>query len=199
MIKLIVVFRRVWIRCIGQLAFAFIKLVNPGLKTAGSIKCKNIPQILILDGASITLANQVVLNSANFGYHLSMYKPVKLFAEGAAAKITIGANTRVNGSCIHARQLVSIGENVLIGANSAIFDSNGHPLVMDSPHTRLTNTDEPRAVHIGDNVWLGAGVTVLPGTTIGSGSVIASGSVVRGNVPANCIFGGNPAQLIKQY
>jgi acetyltransferase-like isoleucine patch superfamily enzyme len=70
---------------------------------------------------------------------------------------------------------------------------------MDNPSERINTIDLSREVIIENNVWIGSGCTILPGTKIGEGSVIAANSVVRGTVPKNCIFGGNPGKLIKQY
>ncbi|WP_285946812.1 CatB-related O-acetyltransferase, partial [Thomasclavelia cocleata] len=53
-------------------------------------------------------------------------------------------------------------------------------------------------VVIGDNVWIGANVTILPGVTIGDYVVVAAGSVVTKDVPAYCVVGGNPARVIKK-
>jgi acetyltransferase-like isoleucine patch superfamily enzyme len=53
------------------------------------------------------------------------------------------------------------------------------------------------AVHIGDDVWIGANAVVLPGVTIGNHCVIAAGAVVTKDVPANSIVGGVPAKVIK--
>ncbi len=50
---------------------------------------------------------------------------------------------------------------------------------------------------IGNNVWVGGGAIINPGVTIGDNTIIASGSVVTKDVPANVIYGGNPAKFIK--
>ena len=55
----------------------------------------------------------------------------------------------------------------------------------------------PKPIHIGQNVWIGAGAIILPGVTIGDNSVIAAGSVVTKDVPENSVFGGNPAKFMK--
>jgi len=52
-------------------------------------------------------------------------------------------------------------------------------------------------IKIGENVWIGAGVVVLPGITIGDNSVIAANSVVTTDVPANCLYAGTPAKFKK--
>ena len=53
-------------------------------------------------------------------------------------------------------------------------------------------------VKIGDKVWIGGGVTILPGVTIGDNSVIGAGSVVTKDIPANVIATGNPCRIIKE-
>ena len=51
---------------------------------------------------------------------------------------------------------------------------------------------------MGDNVWIGAGVQVMPGVTIGSNVVIGSGSIVTKNIPSNSVAVGNPCKVIRQ-
>jgi maltose O-acetyltransferase len=54
-----------------------------------------------------------------------------------------------------------------------------------------------KPITIGDNVWLGGGVIVLPGVTIEENSVIGAGAVVTKDVPAGCVAVGNPARVVK--
>ena len=55
-----------------------------------------------------------------------------------------------------------------------------------------------KQIHIGRNVWLGAGAIILPGVTIGDNSIVGAGSVVTKDVPANVIVVGNPAHVLRQ-
>ena len=57
---------------------------------------------------------------------------------------------------------------------------------------------EPRAIIIGDGVWLGARCIVLPGISVGRGSVVAAGSVVTKDVPINTMVAGVPAKVVKE-
>lgn len=56
---------------------------------------------------------------------------------------------------------------------------------------------KPAPVIIGENVWIGANVTVVPGVTIGNNAIIAAGAVVTKDVDSNTVVGGVPAKLIK--
>ena len=164
-----------------------------------SVRFKGKPNLLIHSKASIVIGKNSVINSINFGYHLTMHSKVKLYADRENAKIEIGKNTRINGSCIHAFKKIVIGDNCLIAANTQIIDANGHELMMEQPELRIHSSDHGNEIIIGNNVWIGANCFILGGTTIGDGSVIAAGSIVRGKIGSMGLYGGNPAILLKQY
>ncbi|HCD2083279.1 TPA: acetyltransferase, partial [Escherichia coli] len=58
---------------------------------------------------------------------------------------------------------------------------------------------ESAPVYIGERVWIGENVTILPGACIGNGVVIGANSVVRGEIPNNVIIAGVPAKIVKKY
>ncbi|MEJ8801529.1 acyltransferase [Pontibacter sp. H249] len=170
-----------------------------GLKIAKDVFINGFPIIKKVKSAEIIIGRNVTINSRNRGYHLNMHSPCKLVVDKPNSVITIGENTRIHGTCIHAFQSIRIGKNCLIAANSQIIDANGHMLSFDNPANRFLTKDEGKPVVIEDNVWIATNCIILGGTTIGQGSIIVANSVVKGNVPPNCIYGGNPAKLIKQY
>lgn len=90
--------------------------------------------------------------------------------------------------------MVRIGSHVMIGPNTLIVTVN-HPL---SPAKRRNHIGIAKPVSIGDDVWIGGNVTILPGVTIGNNVVVAAGAVVTKDVPDNCVVGGVPAKIIKQ-
>ncbi len=157
---------------------------------------RDAPIVEIVPGARLELGEDVVLDSAQRGYHVAMWGPVRILADRPGAVVRIGAGTRVHGSGIHAELSITIGQRCLIAANCQLFDANGHVLAMDAPATRLDTAGKPRAIVLEDDVWLGTGVIVLPGTHIGAGSVIAAGSVVGGVVPPRTLMRGNPAVAV---
>lgn len=91
--------------------------------------------------------------------------------------------------------------NVTIGNN---FHSGTECLMITSNHNYDTGESIPydstiicKDIEIGDFVWLGSRVMILPGTKIGEGAIIQGGSVVHGEIPPYAIAGGNPAKVFK--
>lgn len=89
---------------------------------------------------------------------------------------------------------VYIGDYVMIGPNTSIITVN-HPL---SPAKRRKHVGQAKPITIGNDVWIGAGCTILPGVTIGNNVVIAAGAVVTKGVPDNCVVGGVPAKVLRK-
>ena len=75
------------------------------------------------------------------------------------------------------------------------FVTSSHE-IGDTYKRASNNISKP--IVIGDGCWIGCDVTVLPGSIIGSGTVVAGGSVVHGVLESDCLYGGNPAKLIKR-
>lgn len=86
---------------------------------------------------------------------------------------------------------IFIGDNVMIGPNTVIATA-GHPIL---PSLREKAMQYNIPVFIGNNVWLGAGVIIMPGVKIGDNSVIGAGSVVTRDIPENCVAYGNPCRV----
>ena len=164
-----------------------------GLSLANDVVIKGRPIIEIGRGARVEIEKGVMLNSRNSDYHINMHSPVKLFADREGAVITIGANTRIHGACIHAYKMVSIGRNCLVGGNCQIMDASGHQSSFHDVVNRINTIDCGRPIVIEDCVWVGANCLVLPGVRIGRGSIIAAGS----DIPSMVIAAGNPAKPIR--
>jgi maltose O-acetyltransferase len=118
---------------------------------------------------------------------------LELFAERGAS-LHIGARCLVNfGTSIVALDRVSIGKRCLIGTHCMITDTPFHDV---DPDRRL---EPPKAqpVTIGDNVWIGARVVVLPGVTIGDDAVVGVGSIVTSDIPPRTLAVGVPARVVR--
>ena len=89
---------------------------------------------------------------------------------------------------------VEFGNNVFIGPNCGFYTS-GHPL---DYKTRNKGLEYAKPIKVGNNVWFGGNVCVLPGVTIGDNVVIGAGSVVNKDIPSNVIAVGNPCKVVKE-
>lgn len=89
---------------------------------------------------------------------------------------------------------VVFGNHVYIGPNCSFYTAI-HPV---DPEQRNRDIEAAKPIIVGDDVWFGGNVTVLPGVTIGSGSTIGAGSVVTRDIPGGVVAVGNPCRVIRQ-
>lgn len=88
---------------------------------------------------------------------------------------------------------VTFGDNVFIGPNCGFYTS-GHPI---DAEIRNRGIEYAKSISVGNDVWIGGNVVVLPGVTIGDNVVIGAGSIVTKDVPSNVVAVGNPCHVIK--
>ncbi len=89
---------------------------------------------------------------------------------------------------------VTFGNNVFIAPNCC-FTTAEHPT---DPEQRKAGLEIAKPITVGDNVWIGAGSTVLAGVTIGNNSVIGAGSVVTRDIPENTVAVGVPCRVLRK-
>lgn len=89
---------------------------------------------------------------------------------------------------------VEFGDNVFVAPNCGFYTA-GHPL---DAATRNRGLEYARPITVGNDVWIGANVTVLPGVSIGDGCVIGAGSVVTKDIPARSLTVGNPCRVVRK-
>jgi len=88
---------------------------------------------------------------------------------------------------------VTIGDDCFLGPHVQIYTA----CHSTDPEERATRKEWSKPVVIGNNVWIGGNVTILPGVTIGNNCTIGAGSVVTRDIPDNAIAAGNPARIIR--
>jgi len=89
---------------------------------------------------------------------------------------------------------VTFGDNVFVAPNCGFYTA-GHPIDYERRNQGL---EYAYPIKVGDNVWIGAGVQVLPGVTIGNNVVIGAGSIVVKDIPDDSVAVGNPCKVIRK-
>ncbi len=109
--------------------------------------------------------------------------------------IQFGKNNHLNGAELQGQGGIKIGDNFHSAKGLVILTQNHNWKGEALPYDKTVIKKE---VVIGDNVWVGMNVIILPGVKIGEGCIIQAGSVVSKNIPDLSIAGGNPAVVIKR-
>lgn len=117
------------------------------------------------------------------------------YANWGGAHVHLGKNVYAN----YCLTLVDdgniyIGDYTMIAPNVTIATAS-HPIL---PSLRKKGLQYNVDVHIGKNVWIGAGAVILPGVTIGDNAVIGAGAVVTKDIPENVVAVGNPCRVMRQ-
>jgi acetyltransferase-like isoleucine patch superfamily enzyme len=145
----------------------------------------------------MTFGEGLQLRSSKASNPLGINHPVILTTLHAEAKLWIGDRFAMTGGTLCAAECIEIGNDVNIGANSMVIDTDFHPLQADlrASHPQDGKT---KPIMIGDAVFIGASCIILKGIKIGCRSVIGAGSVVTKDVPAGVIVAGNPAKFVRE-
>lgn len=101
----------------------------------------------------------------------------------------LGINCNIMGKCV-------IGKDVMMGPDCVVYTRNHKTDDVTIPMCRQ-GFEEAKPVYIGDDVWIGGRVTILPGVHIGNGSIVGTGAVVTKDVPDYAVVGGVPAKVLK--
>lgn len=147
-------------------------------------------------GGVIQLGNDVNINSHLIADPIGGQTKTILIV-GKNGKLVIGDRVGISNASLFATNEIIIEDDAVIGAGCKIYDSDFHSVIANN---RLNgNINIPSAtVRICSRSFIGGHAIILKGVTIGEGAVVAAGAVVTKNVPANEIWGGNPARYIKQ-
>ncbi len=109
--------------------------------------------------------------------------------------ITIDDDVYINFGCIILDCAeVTIGFHTLLGPNVGLYAAN-HSI---DATERINGGCQGKPIHIGNNVWLGGDVKVVPGVSIGDNTIIGTGSIVTKDIPSNVIAVGNPCHVIRE-
>ena len=174
---------------------SYMSLRLKGVKIASNCKFFGLPIVMRSMHSSISIAEGCRFRSDKSSNLIGLNRKCIVSTLKKGAKITIGKNSGFSGTVIGAANSITIGENVLSGANVLITDHDWHPIHPDKRHT--SDGIENAPVVIENNVWLGVNSVILKGVTIGENTVIGANSLVVSDIPSNVIAGGSPCKVIK--
>ena len=158
----------------------------------GNIAVSGVKHPCIFFGENIHINSSFYYNPAGgvrTGTLLGIY-------EGAI--LSIGNNTGISNSTIICRKSITIGDNVKIGVNTVIYDTDMHSVDYENRIAIPDQSIKTSPVVIEDGAWIGGHCIILKGVHIGKRSVIAAGSVVTHDVPDDELWGGNPCRFIRK-
>ena len=154
-------------------------------------------KIIVYNDGRCLIGDNVIFNSSITSNLVGLNKPCTI-AVKKGAQLIIGNHTGFSGVSIFCSCSIHIGNYVNVGGNVSIWDTDFHPL--DYYERRIHKLDKINvaAIHISDDVFIGANSIILKGVIIGSRSIVGAGSVVTKSIPANEIWAGNPAKFIRK-
>lgn len=177
----------VWVKCIIEREYGMIDFI-----------ARLLTSLIPFRPVRKKLRNQI--RTIFYGWHIiTKAKKVgkSLFVGGPSFignNVYLGEHVNFNGMQIHGSGKVTIGNYFHSGVECLIIAQNHN---YEGEKIPYDETYIYKDIEIGDFVWLGSRVMILPGTKIGEGAIIQGGSVVHGVIPPYAIAGGNPAKVFK--
>ena len=177
--------------------FNILKLWFLGIEYGDNCIIHGKVYIKLHDSANVSIGNNLYFSSGRCINALCANKQGAIYATDNAT-IKIGDNVGMSSTIIWCHKSVTIGNNVKIGGNCILMDTDAHNI--NYINRRQTSTDSAKELPIvvEDDVLIGMNTIVLKGVTIGARSIIGAGSVVTRSIPPDSIACGNPAMIIRK-
>lgn len=168
-----------------------------GVNFGADLKVNGFLKVYVTRRGQVLIGNNITINSGNNHNIIGRQQKTIFWVEG---KLKIGNNVGLSATALICNYDIEIGDNVNIGGNTVIYDTDFHALDAQIRLDKERDRKEARKakVTIGDNVFIGSHTTILKGVSIGKNSVIGACSLVSKNIPSNEIWGGNPIKFIKK-
>ena len=163
-------------------------------------------KIYLMGNGHVKIGDNLVFRSGDGLNALSRNIRGILFTD-AHGNILLGNNVGISSACLWSKCRITIGDNVNIGADSLIIDTDAHPhnyferrreFKINTGKLEYENYIPSAPIIIDDDVWIGTRCQILKGVHIGARSIIAAGSVVTKDIPADVVAGGVPCRIIRQ-
>lgn len=162
------------------------------------LKSRGIPKINVWRNGKMSIGKNFSMNNGNRYNRIGRQQPC-IFEVRSGAELVIGNNTGISATSIVCSRKITIGDNVKIGGNTVIYDTDFHSMETATRADKLKDLQHTKSapVIIGNDVFIGAHSTILKGVCIGDGAIIGAGSVVTKIIPPYELWAGNPARFIK--
>lgn len=176
-------------------------LIGGGAKINRSVEFSGFVENIKI-GAGVSLNSNVHISCADIASYVhvgekTVIKPYVMLMTYPGGHIKIGKNCSINPFCVlYGHGGLEIGDDVRIATHSVFIPANHNISDLESLISSQGLTK--KGIKVGNNVWIGAGCTILDGVEIGVGSVIGAGSVVTKSVDPYSIVAGVPAKIIKK-
>jgi acetyltransferase-like isoleucine patch superfamily enzyme len=183
-------------RRILAIPFIWFGFALNGVKWRSGWRIFGMPTLQRYRGSEISFGDGLWLRSWHASNPLAPNHACVFATRSANSVIRVGNNCGFTGASVVATDRIEIGDNVVVGANAVIVDTDFHPL---NPAERLRdfNAGQHAPVFIENNVFIGMHSLILKGVRLGEGCVVGAGSVVSRDVPAGAVVAGNPAQVVR--
>jgi len=200
------IFIQVYIKQNIDTFITYLKAFYWGVSIGKGATFVGIPKFRRPPGSIISIGKETrILSSFASNLH-GLNRKSMITALTKNAHIKIGNNVGMSGVIIASAKSITIGDRVMIGANTTISDTDSHAINYQYRHPSyygFTSKDfkEPiktKEIIIEEDVFIGMNSLILKGAHIGKGSVIGAGSIVTGCIPPNVIAAGQPAKVIKE-
>jgi len=177
---------RFFLTSLAGLVLLWLNDVDFSVKT----KFYGLPHIKTATSSKVIIGAKCVFRSSSTSNLIGINRKCILFADKHSI-LEIGEGSGFSGTVLGCFKSIKLGKNVRCGANTLITDGDWHQ--------EDKRVGPPKAVEIGDDVWLGVNVSVLKGVKIGKNTIIGAGSIVVSDIPSNCIAAGNPCKVIRTF
>lgn len=201
MLYLYKIINKIYLEVYNLLSFVYVWFIIKALsiKIEEKFTINGFPRVIVKPSSILTIGKYFSMNSG------SLHNPIGrnqrcLLSLGPNAKLIIGDNVGVSSTAIICFKKIEIKNNVRIGGNTIIYDTNFHSLDAKERTSIPENRENivTGNIVIGNNVFIGGHCIILKGVTIGDNSIIGAGSLVSRNIPPNEVWAGNPIKFLKK-
>lgn len=178
-------------------AMSYVVFYTNGVQFS-SFKNHGWPRVNIGRGGKCVIGKGFKSNNREMANPIGRFNRCSLIV-GNKGILIIGKNVGMSSTAIVCHHQIEIGDNVNLGGNVVIYDTDFHSLNAESRLDSKTDKAETKtaAIKIGNSAFIGGHSTIFKGVEIGENAIVGACSVVTKNIPANEIWAGNPAKMIR--